>query len=103
MMTPEDIHELAEAVRSSPRVLAIGAGTKPRLSQIEATKICMQRLQGIIEYDPGEFTFTALAGTPLAEIAAALAAKQQYLPFDPPLIGAGATLGGTVAAGLMRR
>ena len=47
-----------------------------------------------------EFTFTALAGTPVREIAAALAERGQYLPFDPMLREAGATLGGTVAAGL---
>jgi glycolate oxidase FAD binding subunit len=54
----------------------------------------------VLEYTPQEYTFTALAGTPVAEIAALLAAEGQYLPFDPPFAGAGATLGGTVAAGL---
>ena len=60
----------------------------------------MRGLSGIIDYDPGEFTFTALAGTPLREIRAALAERGQYLPFDPPLADSGATIGGTVAAGL---
>ena len=41
-----------------------------------------------------------MAGTPIIEIAAALAEHGQFLPFDPPLVEAGATLGGTVAAGL---
>ena len=49
---------------------------------------------------PSEFTFTALAGTPLRDIAATLAENRQYLPFDPPLVERGATIGGTVAAGL---
>jgi glycolate oxidase FAD binding subunit len=57
-------------------------------------------LGGVSVYDPGEFTFTALAGTPVSEVQSMLAAKGQYLPFDPPLAAAGATLGGTVAAGL---
>src|SRR5207253_308179 len=57
-------------------------------------------LRGITEYDPSEFTFTAGAGTPVREIVAALAERGQYLPFDPMLADAGATLGGTVAAGL---
>src|SRR5207249_11250784 len=57
-------------------------------------------LRGISEYDPSECTFAALAGTPVREIAAALAERGQYLPFDPVLSEAGATLGGTVAAGL---
>src|SRR5439155_368623 len=60
----------------------------------------LSRLSGIVEYEPSEFTFTALAGTPLKAIIAALAERGQYLPFDPPLADAGATLGGTIAAGL---
>jgi glycolate oxidase FAD binding subunit len=44
--------------------------------------------------------FTALAGTRLADITVALATHRQCLPFDPPLVDAGATIGGTVAAGL---
>jgi glycolate oxidase FAD binding subunit len=56
-------------------------------------------LSGMIEYAPGEFTFTALAGTRITEIATILAEHGQYLPCDPLLADAGATLGGTVAAG----
>jgi glycolate oxidase FAD binding subunit len=94
--------ELADAVRSAPRVLAVGAGTKPRLSAVagEVVRISTAKLRGIVEYEPSEFTFTALAGTPVREIAAALAEKGQYLPFDPLLAEAGATIGGTVAAGV---
>ncbi|HEX5177661.1 MAG TPA: FAD-binding protein, partial [Chthoniobacteraceae bacterium] len=93
---------LSDAIRSVPRLLAVGARTKPRLSEIDAstTLISTRCLSGIIEYDPGEFTFTALAGTRLDEIMSALAEKGQYLPFDPMLVQAGATLGGTVASGL---
>lgn len=99
-LTPTTLDELAEAVRSAQRVLAVGAGTKPRLSAVEAVKISTAKLRGITEYDPSEFTFTALAGTPISEISATLAERGQYLPFDPVLAEAGATLGGTVAAGL---
>jgi glycolate oxidase FAD binding subunit len=53
-----------------------------------------------VEYEPSEFTFTALAGTPVREIAAALAERGQYLPFDPLFAEAGATIGGTVASGV---
>jgi glycolate oxidase FAD binding subunit len=101
-MSPCTPAEVADAVRATPRVLAVGARTKPRLSQVEdgVALLSTRGLSGIVEYDPSEFTFTALAGTPLAAIAAALAERGQYLPFDPPLVEAGATLGGTVAAGL---
>jgi len=54
---------------------------------------------GIIAYDPDELVITAKAGTPLAEIEAALAERRQILPFEPPHFGAGATLGGAVAVG----
>ncbi len=102
LLTPATPAELADAVRSAPRVIVVGAGTKPRLAHVAAdfVRISTAKLRGIVEYEPSEFTFTALAGTPLREIVAALAEKGQYLPFDPMLAEAGATLGGTVAAGL---
>ena len=102
LLSPATLAELADAVRSAPRVLAVGARTKPRLSAVadEVTLISTLGLSGITEYQPDEFTFTALAGTPLREIAATLAARGQYLPFDPFLVEAGATLGGTLGAGL---
>ena len=99
-LTPSSVAELAEAVRSTPHLLAVGAGTKPRLSAVDSTKISTTKLSGIIEYEPSEFTFTALAGTPVREVAATLAERGQYLPFDPMLVEAGATLGGTVASGV---
>lgn len=102
ILTPATLPELAEAVRSAPRVIAVGAGTKPRLSSLrnEYVRISTARLSGIVEYEPSEFTFTALAGTPLREITTTLAQRGQYLPFDPVLVRAGSTLGGAVAAGL---
>lgn len=100
VLSPASFDELVDAVRSTPRLLAIGAGTKPRLSSVDVVKLSTAKLRGISEYDPSEFTFTTAAGTPLREIAAALAERGQYLPFDPMLADAGATLGGTVAAGL---
>lgn len=99
---PATPDELADAVRSAPRVIVVGAGTTPRLARVseEFVRISTAKLSGIVDYEPSEFTFTALAGTPLREIVAALAERGQYLPFDPALVRAGATLGGTVAAGL---
>jgi glycolate oxidase FAD binding subunit len=55
---------------------------------------------GIVDYEPTELVVTARCGTPLGELEAALAARGQMLPFEPPHFGAGATLGGCVAAGL---
>jgi len=100
VLTPGSVSELIETVRSAPKILAIGAGTKPRLSATADFKISLKQLRGVVEYEPSEFTFTALAGTPVQELAETLASRGQYLPFDPVLLSAGATLGGTVASGL---
>jgi glycolate oxidase FAD binding subunit len=97
---PANANEVQELVRSIPRLIPQGAQTKPPLLATDAARLDMTQLTGITEYDPGEYTFTAFAGTRLSEIAAALAEHGQYMPFDPPLIAAGATLGGTIAAGL---
>jgi glycolate oxidase FAD binding subunit len=102
LLQPSTPAELADTVRSAPRVLVVGAGTKPRLAAVseEFVRISTAQLRGIVEYEPSEFTFTALAGTSVREIATVLAERGQYLPFDPLFAQAGATLGGTVAAGL---
>ena len=55
---------------------------------------------GIVSHEPSELFVTARCGTPLAELEAALAAHGQCLPFESPHFGAGATVGGMVAAGL---
>jgi glycolate oxidase FAD binding subunit len=55
---------------------------------------------GITSYEPTELVITVKAGTPLAEVQAALAEQHQCLPFEPPHLGAGGTVGGMVAAGL---
>ena len=61
-------------------------------------------LAGISSYEPTELVVTVRAGTPLAELEAALAEKGQHLAFEPPRFssnsGAGGTVGGMVAAGL---
>ncbi|CAA9486010.1 MAG: Glycolate dehydrogenase, FAD-binding subunit GlcE [uncultured Solirubrobacteraceae bacterium] len=98
----DSVEELQEAVRRGPRVLPVAGGTKPALSTPPSEDVLaldVSGLRGIVEYDPAELTLTARAGTPVAEVADALAEHGQYLPFDPPLARAGATLGGAVAAG----
>jgi glycolate dehydrogenase FAD-binding subunit len=57
-------------------------------------------LAGISCYEPTELVVTVRAGTPLAELEAALEEHGQCLPFEPPRFAAGGTVGGMVAAGL---
>jgi len=99
-LQPGSVEELQQIVQSHRCLLPCGGGTKPALSTPagEAVQLEMSRLAGIIEYEPGEYTFTAYAGTPVRQVVAVLAENGQYLPFDPLLVEEGATLGGTVAA-----
>lgn len=101
VFAPTSVAELKNAILTESRLLAVGNQTKPALCRADNTTIVSVRnLQGIIEYEPSEFTFTAYAGTRLATIVDALDERRQYLPFDPMLVAGGATLGGTVASGL---
>ena len=54
---------------------------------------------GIVEYDPQELVVTVRAGTPLKQLKQILAEQGQMLPFEPPLFGDSATIGGTIACG----
>jgi glycolate oxidase FAD binding subunit len=100
-LQPDSMAELQDTVRARPALAVRGGGTKPALSTpVEQMEVLSTAgLSGVLEYEPGEFTFTALAGTPVTTVQAVLAEHGQYLPFDPPLAAQGATLGGVVAAG----
>ena len=101
--SPTTIRELADIVAGARVALPHGAQTKPALcapGNPGATRIDTTAMRGITDYQPGEFVITALAGTPVSEIEAALAEHGQHLPFDPPLAAAGSTIGGAIASGL---
>ncbi|MDR5710043.1 MAG: FAD-binding protein [Armatimonadota bacterium] len=102
LVRPSTATEVQEIVRERRSVLPRGGGTKTALSTpaSEVTVLDLSRLSGVLEYDPAEFTFTALAGTPVRAVEEMLEAHGQFLPFDPPFSASGATLGGTVASGL---
>jgi glycolate oxidase FAD binding subunit len=101
-LIPASIGELKEVVLSNPCLLAAGGGTKwsRRESSSPVIPVSLAHFSGIIEYQPDEYTITARAGTPVRELAAALAKNGQYLPFDPPFVSEGASLGGMIASGL---
>jgi glycolate oxidase FAD binding subunit len=99
-LAARDVADVQDAVRAG-RVLPVAGATKPALSGVAdgVDPLDVSGLRGIVDYDPGELTLTARAGTPVADVAAALADHGQHLPFDPPLAAAGATVGGVVASG----
>ena len=80
---------------SAPAAPRISTATRPR-----ATCSIRALHRGIVDYEPTELVITARAGTPLAEMEATLDERGQMLAFEPPHFGAGATVGGCVAAGL---
>ena len=83
-MTPASEAELAEAVRAARGPLAIeGGGTRGLGQPVEGERLSTAGLRGITLYEPGALTLVVRAGTPLAEVEAALAAEGQMLPFEP--------------------
>ena len=94
-------NEIIETIQDKSYLFPRGGMTKTGiLTPQDADTIDMSALSGIREYNPSEYTFTALAGTKLTEINQMLTDNGQFLPFDPPLATRGATLGGTVGANL---
>ncbi|MCA9836536.1 MAG: FAD-binding protein, partial [Trueperaceae bacterium] len=94
----EQIANLAETIKTSAELKARGGGTKTALS--EGANLDLGGLSGVLEYDPQEYTLTALAGTPMADIEGLLNKERQYMPFDPVMVSAGSSLGGAIASGL---
>src|SRR5436190_4009033 len=100
IVQPTSIAELAATIPQRPAWSVRGGGTKPALARTgdDVAVLDLSCLAGIVEHTAEECTFTALAGTRISDIERGLAPYGQYLPFDPPLAAAGATIGGTVAA-----
>lgn len=80
---------LAETVRAAfsagEPLEIVGGGTRAALGRpTQASKsLSTAGLSGISLYEPGALTVVAGAGTPLADIEAALAVESQRLPFEP--------------------
>ncbi|MFM7465201.1 MAG: FAD-binding oxidoreductase, partial [Cyanobium sp.] len=65
-------------------------------------QLSVARLDRILEHNPGDFTITVEAGTPLLDVQRVLAGHGQWLAVDPPWgsAGGGGSMGGLVARGL---
>jgi glycolate oxidase FAD binding subunit len=93
--------QILAAVKNKTPLSIEGGGTKSWYGNANSyAKLNTRTYSGILEYQPEELVITACAGTPLKEIEAALADKNQMLAFEPPHFGEDATFGGTIAAGL---
>ena len=104
-MRPESETELAEMIRGTRGPLVVrGGGTRPVGQPVQGEVLETIGLCGISLYEPGALTLVAGAGTPVAEIEAALAVEGQRLAFEPmdhrvllgttgePTIGGGAAV-----------
>jgi glycolate oxidase FAD binding subunit len=97
-----ELVEQVRAARAAKAALDIrGGGTKAFYGgEPQGLPLDVKGLAGISSYEPSELVVTVRAGTPLAELEAALAEQGQCLPFEPPRFAEGGTVGGMVAAGL---
>ena len=108
-LTPDDEAGIAQVILDASAQVTpleiLGGGSKSGFGRpINAAQtLSLQGLNGISLYEPGALTIVAKAGTPLADVEAALAAEGQRLPFEPmdyrTLLGTTGTptIGGTVA------
>lgn len=105
MISPKTEAALSDAVKDATGPLRIiGAGTRPIGRVADGAVLSTSALTGITLYEPGAMTLVAGAGTPVAQIEAALAKENQQLAFEPmdhrTLLGTTGepTIGGVVAA-----
>jgi glycolate oxidase FAD binding subunit len=106
ILTTPTLHHLIDQIataRSAKQSLRIrGGGSKDFYGNVlgDFAVLDTRTHSGITSYEPSERVVTGRAGTPLAELEALLAERNQYLPFEPPSFNVGGTVGGMVAAGL---
>jgi len=105
-MTPKTEEELAQMIKGANGPLRIqGGGTRP-IGKCEGETLSTSAMSGISLYEPGALTIVAGAGTPVAEVEAALAKDNQRLAFEPmdhrALLGTTGTptMGGLAAANI---
>ena len=113
ILKPRDGKEVEQAIQwaltTGKTFEVVGHGTKRaigRAAQWDAT-LDLSALSGVTLYEPEELVLSARAGTPLAEIEALVASRNQQLAFEPMdyavLLGGepgAGTIGGTIAANL---
>lgn len=89
MLTPSTETEAAALIREhAAKKIPLhirGGGTRAGFGNAVSAEATLSSasLTGIVEYNPAEMVMTARAGTPIAEIEAALAANRQGMAFEP--------------------
>lgn len=116
VLRAETAEEVAEAIGQARRqarglearggatlLPRLGGAARPEPSE-DADVLALDGLSGIVDHPAADLTVTVRAGTPVAELASALAEAGQECPIEP-LAGAdgaplGSTVGGRVSAAL---
>jgi glycolate oxidase FAD binding subunit len=100
-MRPATLADLRDAVRDTDGPLLVcGAGTAAGWAGTPtgaATEIETTGLAGITAYNPADMTVAVRAGTPMSDLQAELASRNQRIALDAARVPAGATVGGLVA------
>ena len=104
--TPDDLPDLVRELHGGA-IPWVPAGLASRLRWgpplvSGCEQLSVARLDRILELNPGDFTITVEAGTPLLDVQRVLAGHGQWLAVDPPWgsAGGGGSMGGLVARGL---
>jgi glycolate oxidase FAD binding subunit len=108
VLSPQTEAELAEVIAGGTAFHITGLDSKQGLGRIAdgMEHLSMMSFSSVTLYEPEELVLEAGAATPLRDIQALLAARQQMLAFEPPnyahLWGAktAGSLGGLLATGL---
>lgn len=112
-LKPRDTKDVESAVQwalaESKSLEIVGHGSKRTIGRPAQTDVTLDlsALSGVTLYEPEELVLTARAGTPIAEIEALVASRNQQLAFEPmdyaPLLGGASdagTIGGVLAANM---
>jgi glycolate oxidase FAD binding subunit len=106
VITPE-AHALSDLVRDLHQQgipwQPAGLGSRLDWGPPVAADLCSistAALVGVVEHNPGDFTITVRAGTPLEALQAELAVHRQWLALDPAWGAGDSSIGGLVARGL---
>lgn len=104
MLQPRDTRDLMQIISDGAakgvKLELRGGGTKAGFgAPRDSMGVSLSQLSGVVDYDPAELVLTVKPGTPLAQVEALVASEGQMLAFEP-WGDDGATIGGTVAAGI---
>ena len=82
-MKPTSEAELAELISTAKTPVRIRGGGTRLSGPLQGEALDTSAMTGISLYEPGALTMVAAAGTPIAQIEAALVAENQRLAFEP--------------------